>query len=118
MPFPLHSLPSRLSRVIAQRWKDLPEYGKAFYRQLAKADWNKYQQILKQNQSAERTSLASPKSLTEQEASRGVTSSIDPPLDGECNDDDLPASVQFSDHDDEGDDGTVSDTAIFDSVYF
>ena len=38
----------RLSKVIAQRWRDLPEAGKDFYRNLARADWSRYQAALKQ----------------------------------------------------------------------
>jgi len=41
---------TQLSRVIAQRWKDLAEHGKDFYRNLARADWNRYQETLKKTQ--------------------------------------------------------------------
>jgi hypothetical protein len=37
---------NRLARVIAHRWKKLPESGRAFYRQVAKVDLEQYERYL------------------------------------------------------------------------
>ena len=33
-----------LSKIISQRWRDLPEQGKEFYRELARLDWRRHQE--------------------------------------------------------------------------
>jgi hypothetical protein len=52
----------RLSKVIAQRWKDLPEYGRKFYRTVARTDLEHYQRDLLQLQPYTTSSIMVPTS--------------------------------------------------------
>jgi hypothetical protein len=44
--FAVSSIPPSLSRVIATRWKQLPDHGKHFYRDVARADFEQYERYV------------------------------------------------------------------------